>query len=340
MVMFPSGYIQTGQISCHDVSGLEITCQGSAQDAAFARGMACPDPRFALDQDTVLDRLTGLVWTQDANASEFPLTWLEALEWVRNMNIEHALGFSDWRLPNRRDLRSLASHQTRRPALPAGHPFVNVFPGWYWSSTTAAIAPDHAWYVSMDGARMFYGGKDQSFMVWPVRGVGTTLPVTGQKHCYDAHGKAISCAGSGQDAEFQAGTPWPEVRFLLDAESIVDQLTGLRWLRNADLTGSAVTWPDALAAVKAWRGTAPDGIEWRLPNINELESLVDCGSHSPALPLGHAFLNVSEAYWSSTTSMFEPDWAWALYLDKGAVGVGQKSGRHFRVWPVADALMS
>jgi hypothetical protein len=46
---------------------------------------------------------------------------------------------------------------------------------------------------------------------------------------------------------------------------------------------------------------------------------------------------VRAAYWSSTTSAFEPDWAWALYLDNGAVGVGQKRGRHFNVWAVADA---
>ena len=36
------------------------------------------------------------------------------------------------------------------------------------------------------------------------------------------------------------------------------------------------------------------------------------------------------------TSAFEPDWAWALYLDKGAVGVGQKAGAYFHVWPVCD----
>lgn len=30
--------------------------------------------------------------------------------------------------------------------------------------SSAAISPSHAWYVSMDGGRMFYGGTDQSFM--------------------------------------------------------------------------------------------------------------------------------------------------------------------------------
>ncbi|MGA7982560.1 MAG: hypothetical protein WCA32_20355 [Chromatiaceae bacterium] len=38
----------------------------------------------------------------------------------------------------------------------------------------------------------------------------------------------------------------------------------------------------------------------------------------------------------STSSAFELDWAWALYLDKGAVGVGQKAGAHFHVWAVRD----
>jgi len=36
------------------------------------------------------------------------------------MNRGTHLGFSDWRLPNRRELRSLLDHQTRRPALPGG----------------------------------------------------------------------------------------------------------------------------------------------------------------------------------------------------------------------------
>ena len=74
-----------------------------------------------------------------------------------------------------------------------------------------------------------------------------------------------------------------------------------------------------------------------LSNINELESLVDCSRHHPALPAEHEFTHVRKAYWSSTTSMFEPDWAWGLYLSTGAVGVGEKEGSHFHVWAVCDA---
>ena len=119
------------------------------------------------------------------------------------------------------------NYVTRMPALPEGHPFTNLFNGWYWTSTTAAINTAYAWYLHMEGARMFYGN-------------------------------------------------------------------------------------------------------------NELESLVDCSAHDPALPDAYPFRDVREGYWSSTTSMFEPDWAWALYLNKGAVGVGQKKGAHFHVWAVCD----
>mgnify|MGYP002870248384 CR=1 FL=1 len=68
--------------------------------------------------------------------------------------------------------------------------------------------------------------------------------------------------------------------------------------------------------------------------INELESLVDASAHSPALSPGHPFTDLQQAYWSSTTSAFETDWAYVLYMHKGAVGVGYKKNRDFALWPV------
>lgn len=327
--------LQTGQRSCHDAGGRETPCQGSAQDAEFRRGLAWPRPRFEAQGEVVCDRLTGLIWTRDASPGELPMTWREAFNFVAGMNRERALGFSDWRLPNRRELRSLVSHQTRRPALPEDHPFINVFPGWYWTSTSAAISPAHAWYVNLDGARMFHGGKDQSFLVWPVRGAGNgVLPATGQIRCYSDTGDVIPCAATAQDGESRTGCDWPVPRFELHGETATDRLTGLRWRRVADFAG-AVAWEQALAAMAAFNQGAPP--RWRLPNINELESLVDCATYRPALPSGHPFVYVRDVYWSSTTSLYEPDWAWALYLDKGAVGVGQKRQARFCVWAVSDA---
>jgi len=330
-------YLQTGQTTCHDEAGHIIPCAGSGQDAENMRGVPWPEPRFEVAGETARDLLTGLAWTRDANPARYPMNWPEALGYVATMNRDGAFGHNDWRLPNRRELRSLMSHGTRMPALPEGHPFVNVFSGWYWSSTTAAINPAFAWYVHMEGARMFYGHKEQFYLVWPVRGTGNgVLPATGQTGCYGVDGNTVPCAGTGQDGDYRLGAVWPEPRFGASGDEVVDRLTGLCWRRSACLTQGPVSWEEALEAVAGLNRKDP-GSNWRLPNINELESLVDCSMHGPALPAGHPFTDAGEVCWSSTTSMFEPDWAWALYLNKGAVGVGRKSYARFSVWAVCDA---
>lgn len=328
---------QTGQQRCYDLQGKKISCRATGQDGEFLRGLKWPAPRFSVAGETVDDRLTGLTWALDANLPEFPLAWQESLDFIREMNKSSSLGFNDWRLPNRRELRSLISYQTRRPALPAAHPFRNVFFGWYWSSTTAAIHPSYAWYVHLDGARMFYGNKTQDCFVWPVRGASSLLPETGQHSCYSELGAVLEENDPLQDGGAATGIVWPSPRFLVRDDAVLDRLTGLEWLRNASLADEIVSWSAALDLVGKLneKNASPDR-QWRLPNVNELESLVDCAHHSPALPAEHPFTSVRETYWSSTTSYFETDWAWAVYLVKGALGVGVKKDPNFHVWPVRD----
>ena len=81
-----SAYLQTGQITCHDARGSSIDCTGSGQDADFKRGVPWPAPRFEVLDEAVLDRLTRLVWTRNANMAEFPLAWQEALDFIAIMN--------------------------------------------------------------------------------------------------------------------------------------------------------------------------------------------------------------------------------------------------------------
>ncbi len=325
----------TGQLNCYNTKGEIIDCEGSGQDGEYKSGFVWPQPRFKVIDELVEDQLSGLVWTKKSNFAEFPLNWQESLDFIAQMNREQYLDFNDWRLPNRRELRSLLSFQDSRPALAAGHPFSDVFLGWYWSSTTAVISPDHAWYVHLEGCRMFFGGKDQSYLIWPVRGSGkTVLAATGQQQCYNSKGDDIECTGSGQDGDTLKGAVWPQPHFISAGDSIEDRLTGLRWAKQASLTNKPVNWSDALALIKQLNQDSSRGHQWRLPTINELESLVDCSRANPALAGRQFFNNIKDVYWSSTTSVFEPDWAMALYMDKGAVGVGQKYLPHFYVWPV------
>lgn len=334
----PETYLNSGQVHCYDAAGRRIQCPGSGQDAETAPGAAWPRPRFAVEPGGVHDALTGLTWLPSANQQGFPLTWGEALAWVAGLNQERHLGHGDWRLPNRRELRSLISHQTRDPALPQGHPFTDVFLGWYWTSTSSAVNPAYAWYVHLEGGRMFYGKKDHSYLVWPCRGAGNgALAATGQTRCYDQSGREVTCPGSGQDAELAMGLAWPRPRFQVQGEAVTDRLSGLVWARGADLGPGPCSWQEALDRVAELdRGKLAGLSGWRLPTINQLESLVDAACHHPALPQGHPFQAVQDVYWSATSSGYEPDWAMALYMDKGAVGVGRKQQARFQVWAVTS----
>jgi hypothetical protein len=301
--------------------------------------------RYIDRNQTVLDTQTGLMWTQQASLFEFPMCWEEALDAVRELNHSGFRGCRDWKLPNRRELFSLVSQTTINPSLPAGHPFIDVFSGYYWTSTSCARLPNQAWYIHLGGARVFKGMKHGSYMVWPVRTVeasrdGMVFP-TGQRACYDEGGAIIDCNGTGQDGEYQAGRPYPQNRFTENDQLVHDEATALTWLKHANACRHPVDWQTALDLVAAMNRRGEYGCRgWRLPNVRELESLTDMGRHSPALPAGHPFHDVQDFYWTATTSMYAQDYAWVVYLIDGIVGVGHKPLPEFYLWPVrGDAIL-
>lgn len=327
----------TDQTECYDDAGASIPCGSTLQDGAFKADVPWPTPRFRVEEETVTDRLTGLDWTRNAGPFEFPLSWEESLDYIREINAERAFGFGDWRLPNRRELFSLVSHAHFNPCLPAGHPFIEVFSGYYWTSTTCARLPKQAWYIHMGGARLFKGMKHGSYMVWPVRSrtADPILPGTGQSTGYAPNGETIPCGGVPGNRLSRTAFPWPRPRFLAESEALTDQLTGLMWTRNADIADAPVDWNTALEMVASLnRRNAFGHNDWRLPNIRELESLTDMEAHSPAIASASLFENIREFYWSSTTSVYDPPYGWTLYTVDGNIGVGFKRNPDFYVWPV------
>ena len=127
--------------------------------------------RFALVMggEAILDKETGLVWAKDANFPGGAKNWLEAMNYCRNnVSIGDRKG---WRLPALEELASLVDTTQEAPALPSGHPFVNVLSSqWYWSGTTSESSIGEAWAMYMGNGQVDTVDKRDSHFVWPVRG--------------------------------------------------------------------------------------------------------------------------------------------------------------------------
>lgn len=148
----------------------QTTAYGTADDGALKEGGAWYSPRFiagtGVAVDCVTDTLTGLMWVKEPDATI--KTWEDALTYS---NALEKCGYKDWRLPNRKEIRSLVNYAEADPyAWLNTQGFNNVMGGSYWSSTTYAFDAELAWPAIMDDGRLFEDYKYNYGYAWPVRG--------------------------------------------------------------------------------------------------------------------------------------------------------------------------
>jgi hypothetical protein len=169
----------------------------------------------------------------------------------------------------------------------------------------------------------------------PVNAAPADLSETGQTTCSDALGAVIACANTGQDGDLKAGVAWPASRFTVGtgatAACVTDNLTGLMWMGAPNFT--AGTWANALTTANNL--TLCGFTDWRLPNVNELESLVNSEVADQA-----GFLNArgfssvqADNYWSSSTYVGIAFVAWYVGMGFGDTNAGNKANSYY-VWPV------
>jgi hypothetical protein len=178
---------------------------------------------------------------------------------------------------------------------------------------------------------------------WGLRTDGTWGQQTGTFSIATAQvektGQTTSYA-TGDDGILQKGIAWPDPRFTNNGDgTVTDHLTGLVWLQNANRFGLR-TWADALIDCNSLADDSvnltdgSDAGDWRLPNVKELQSLIDYGRADPALPTGHPFSNVqNNHYWSSTTRAGYDVNVWYVYMVFGSLYNGNKTDNRY-VWPV------
>jgi len=159
----------------------------------------------------------------------------------------------------------------------------------------------------------------------PAVSSGSVL-ATGQTTCYGKDGVEIPCDSKdwpGQDGFYRAGCPL-EGRLVDNGDgTITDNCTGLMWQQNtADLDGDGdidkadrAKWQDALKYCEGLVLAGHD--DWRLPNIRELESILDYTRCEPAIdPI---FGGVPDWYWSSSVRVEDTYWAWNVNFWSGGV---------------------
>ncbi|MGH8554808.1 MAG: DUF1566 domain-containing protein [Gammaproteobacteria bacterium] len=111
------------------------------------------------------------------------------------------------------------------------------------------------------------------------------FPATGQTTCYDSFGVIIDCDGTGQDGEIQAGA---DLSYTDNMDgTITDNNTGLMWAKKS---GETVSNIHSVANLYSWQNAFAEHVsglntdnfagynDWRLPNVKELQSIVNYGS--------------------------------------------------------------
>jgi photosystem II stability/assembly factor-like uncharacterized protein len=150
-------------------------------DLDQSMGVQWPTPRFFdYNDSTITDRLTDLMWTQNADPLAMfgfgwgdEITWTQAFAYLDSLNNRNYCGHNDWRLPNRHEMLSLRDFggEYLYTYLPENNPF--TYPGGrYWTSTTSASSTEkvHAVNITLIDVTLELLKEDPTFArIWPVR---------------------------------------------------------------------------------------------------------------------------------------------------------------------------
>ncbi len=312
--------VGTGQTISYDTTGVII--MPTSGQAFFGQNSNHPGTMRSYTNNgngTVTDNVTGLMWQQSEDrtgdgAINFydKLTYYEAIDSAATC---HTGGYNDWRLPTIKELYSIAMFYGYEPGpgqstcmkfidtnyFSVGYGDVNslshgdlgterVIDGQIVSSTKY-VSTTFGMLETMFGFN-FIDGR--------IKGYPTTytVPEDGQtKHYYVLYVRGNTAYGTNQFVNNGNGT-------------ITDNATGLMWMQNDNGTG--VLWKDALSYAENL--TYAGYSDWRLPDVKELQSIVDY-TRSPATtssaainPMFNCTQITNEGgvtdypwYWSNTT---------------------------------------
>lgn len=297
-------------------------------------------PASAATWSCVLDNRTGLIWevkrASGLQSRDAVYSWLsedgvygvedggscnaadcDTRSYAAAINEVALCGASSWRVPSISALRTIVDHSRQDPAL-ASQFFPNASPGPVWSSDRFPGA--------VTQARDFYFN----------RGLGFSADFSESRHVRLVSGAWSSSAGNAASDEsghcqLDIAASTPESHFDLLGETVRHLPSGLEWRRCPEgmnwtgdqCAGSGLmfTWQEALEYAETQD-------QWRLPNLSELESLIERCRIGPSLNTELLGAGSGEWYLSSTPFLPEPDFARAVNFSDGIDGAVSKSGEY------------
>lgn len=145
---------------------------------------------------------------------------------------------------------------------------------------------------------------------------------TRQTKSYDENGTEVTDGSIKDDGFYQKGTTPSYTRD--DATNIVtDHVTGLQWQDNIEGKTITKNWADAQTYCSS---LSLDEGGWRLPSVQELQSIVVDGAYYPRIDTT-VFVNYSSSdrFWSSTTSVSYTSYAWIVSSYYGYTNFNDKT---------------
>ncbi len=254
-------------------------------------GMYINNPPFLfIDSRILTENTTGLVWRNDDYMTS--KNYQDAANYCNSLSYNFQ---TDWRLPTIDELTSIANRGTENYF----GSFNNIKTDeYYWSGTPYNREANKHYTFS------FKLGNDSTAL--------------------DTSTKYVTCVR--KDVVLTPIFPF-QPRFtrpgiFLGGDVITDSKTKLQWFDPTNnfgfpilLTPASGTWTEA---IEGCNNLSADGkSDWRLPNINELLTIVDRSKNS-----GNAFYDIfdtvaADTYFSSTTRQDDPTKAWGVNFATG-----------------------
>ena len=262
---------------------------------------------------TVTDLNTGLLWQKTPSSNSF--NWQGAVDYCDTLVLA---GYDDWRIPSLKELFSISDFSQ-------GWPYIN---SEFFDIAGVEVSKDEQFWASNYYAGTTHGGADSAFGV--NHGTG--------------HIKAYPAMGDGPMGNYVRavrGDSYGINDFQDNGDgTVTDNATGLMW-QQAD-SGNGMDWQSALVYAEDLELAGYN--DWRLPDVKELQSIVDYTRAPNAvdaanlgaaidpnffditpLPAGSTNIDVDYGYfWTSTSAYFnpsDPSYYYAWYVAFGmAVG--------------------